>query len=351
MSAITIISIAVVAAIVFIIICFVTATLATRVSGITDAAARATFRDSYTKTVAQVLGGAAVVLAFAWTVIKDSQSLERDSITLKQSAVQSANQQFIDAAKLMADSSIEARAAGNYAFEKLVLAYPNYYDSVVSTLLAFAWQHRPEHEQFDKGIRPIRVTEDVNAAVYVIGKLPLQWERLYVRDYYLVGASFSGLPSFRGAEFLGATLFAANFTWADLTSAKFNGARLEDWVSYGWQNNSWDKRMVGTRGDPNEAWWTWERYRYIANFDNAILIGADFRNTGVTGASFKGANITDAYFSGSDISRADFTNAIGSAKFEGACYGRDDPGRPPTKPIGLPDTTMRLLKTCKPAAS
>jgi len=158
-----------------------------------------------------------------------------------------ANQQFVDAAKLMAGSSIEARAAGNYAFEKLVIAYPDYYNSVISTLLAFAWQNRPAQEQFNEGVRPSRIDSDVNAAVYVIGKLPLQWERLYVRDYYLAGASFSGLPSFRGAEFLGARLFGTNFTWADLTSARFNGARLEDWVSYGWRNNSWQQRMLRAR--------------------------------------------------------------------------------------------------------
>jgi hypothetical protein len=136
-----IILIAIAVALLFIAICFTLAEAATRRAGLANNAAKATFRDSYTKTLAQVFGGAAVVLAFAWTIIKDSKTLE-------QSAVRAANQQFIEAAKLMADEKIEARAAGNYSYEKLVAAYPEYYDPVINTLLAFILQQRPKSEDF-----------------------------------------------------------------------------------------------------------------------------------------------------------------------------------------------------------
>jgi uncharacterized protein YjbI with pentapeptide repeats len=167
-------------------------------------------------------------------------------------------------------------------------------------------------------------------------------------DYYLAGASFSPLHSFKRGEFLGARLFATNFTWADLTGAEFNGARLEDWVAYGWANQSWDQRMRKAR-DPADVWWKWEKYRYIANFDHATLVDAGFEDTSVSGASFKEADLTRARFYASDISRADFTGATGllDAKFDGACYGSDEEGKPPTKPLGLPEAIMKALKNCE----
>src|ERR1700728_4602564 len=58
--------------------------------GLTDPEKLAAFRDSYTKTMAQLFAGFAVVGTFAWTIFKDGE-------TLRQTSIQSANQQFVDA--------------------------------------------------------------------------------------------------------------------------------------------------------------------------------------------------------------------------------------------------------------
>jgi len=95
-------------------------------------------------------------------------------------------------------------------------------------------------------------------------------------------------------------------------------------------------------------WWSWERYRYVANFDNATLIDAGFEDTSVAGASFRNANLAGARFYGSDISRADFTGALGlsDAKFEGAYYGHEGDDRLTSEPINLPEPITQNLKRC-----
>jgi uncharacterized protein YjbI with pentapeptide repeats len=183
----------------------------------------------------------------------------------------------------------------------------------------------------------------------VIGKIPLRggYGPFRLVDYYLSGANFSGLESFKGADFSGARLFHAKFVYADLGGAKFDGTRFEDWGAYGWANHSWDQRMKDAR-NPNDTWWEWESFRYIAFFDHAKLGGATFKGMSVSGASFKWAELARADFKDSDISRADFTNAEGllDAKFDGACFGRDEEGKPSVKPTGLPESIMRNLRTC-----
>src|SRR5712664_1251914 len=64
--------------------------------------------DANRKTLAQVLGGFALVVTFAWTVLKDGQ-------TLDQGRLQLANQQFIEGAKLLKESNVGASAAGVHA--------------------------------------------------------------------------------------------------------------------------------------------------------------------------------------------------------------------------------------------
>jgi uncharacterized protein YjbI with pentapeptide repeats len=346
MTPVSIIIIAITAGTIFIVLCFVIAHIAAAKAGFNKPSERASFRDSYTKTLAQVFGGAALALTFAWTVIKDNQTSDKDSKTLAQSVISSANQQFVDAAKLMADTAVEARAAGNYSFEKVVAAYPDYAEPVTNTLLAFILGHQPESAKHVAGTKAVLVDQDVRAAVYVLGKMTVAPDNpLELRDYYLAGANFSASKGFRQADFLGATLYATNFTWADLADAQFNGAHLEDWSSYG--TNDWDAHLQAAR-DPNDNWWNWERFRYIANFDHAHLEGAHFDNTSVSGASFRFGTLTKTTFINTDISRADFRDAVdvGSAVFDQACYGKDDPTKPPTKPFGLPDNIMNKLRTC-----
>ncbi len=59
-------------------------------------------------------------MTFARTLVKDNETLE-------QTRIQSSNQQFGQAAKLILIRNVGAQAAGAYSMESLVLARPQYY--------------------------------------------------------------------------------------------------------------------------------------------------------------------------------------------------------------------------------
>jgi uncharacterized protein YjbI with pentapeptide repeats len=295
-------------------------------SGITDPDKLAQFKVSYTSTLAQIIGGVAVVATFAWTFIKDSK-------TLQQTAAQSANQQYIDAVNLLdAAKAQDVNAAGMYSFKKLVDTYPEYYTPTHNTMMSFISTHQPDLN-YPAGTRPPRVTEAIRAATYVLGILAPQDGPLQFVDYYLAGASFANASSLENADFRNAKLFAVNFTSAHLAGAKFNGAAMSDWESFGWENNAWDERLAKARsGNDGPLQWSDERFRYIIDFDNADLTGAHFENTSVDGGSFRSATLNGASFAQTDISRADFRKAknLDQTNFDGACYGGET-----EKPLGL----------------
>jgi uncharacterized protein YjbI with pentapeptide repeats len=314
-------------------------------SGITDPDKRATFKDSYTKTLAQMIGGAAVLATFAWTFIKDSQ-------TLQQTSMQNANQQFIDAVKLMGErdgdkDATDANVAGIYSLRKLVETQPDYYALVRNTLMSFI-DRRQSNATYPNGGRPPRVSDAVRAATYVLGILPRNGEALSFVDYYISGSDFSAAKSLSNADFRNTKLYGANFAGANIAGANFNGAAMADWVSYGWADRAFENRLAlvrsGKEPQVTQLLWEDERFRYIVNFDNANLTGARFDDTSVDGASFRGATLNDATFMKTDTSRADFNGATGleSAHFDGACY-QDDL----EKPLNLPTTILaKLIHPC-----
>jgi uncharacterized protein YjbI with pentapeptide repeats len=328
---------AILLAIAYLFIYFVLAERVAARSGITDADKLASFKDSFTKTLAQIIAGVAVTATFAWTFIKDSD-------TLRQTSLQAANQRFVDAAKLMGTTEVDTRSAGIFSFRQLVEAYPDYYSAVSATLQEFIQRPR-SNLTYPKGARPPRVDGSVRAATFVLGKLPPPEDvSLRFVDDYLVGANFTGAISLVGADFQGAILYATNFTWARLENAKFNGASMSDWQSYGWADEAWDQRLLSAKNGQDGGEWVYERFRYLINFDHADLTGATFIDTSVSGASFRSARLVRTNFSNTDISRTDFTDAEGidSIIFTGACFGGTD-----DKPVGLgTDILSKLRSPC-----
>lgn len=311
------------------------AELAARRSGITDPDKLAIFKDSFTKTMAQIIAGMAVVATFSWTIIKDSRTLQQD-------AIRSANQQFVDAIKLMGSNEVDVRTGGIHATKRLVEAYPEYYWSVHGTLKSFIVARKPAPNA-RPGQRPPRVTADVRAATSVLGALPRPEGVLRFVDDYLVGADFISGQSLAGADLRGAKLWAADFNYANLRGAFLSGAQMSDFDSYGWADNAWTKRLAEARSG-KQAWWGDERFRYIVNFNDADLRDAGIENTSATGASFRRAKLAGASFSCTDLSRADFTDAEGlkEARFEKAYYGGGA-----EQPIGLPaDVLSKLQGPC-----
>jgi hypothetical protein len=80
MSSHSIILISVICGVAFVGLCFALAGYATKHSGLTKPGEKATFKDSfYTKTLAQVFGGAALAFTFAWTVKPNNGQGQQDT--------------------------------------------------------------------------------------------------------------------------------------------------------------------------------------------------------------------------------------------------------------------------------
>jgi uncharacterized protein YjbI with pentapeptide repeats len=294
---------------------------------ITNKETRAELEDTYRKTTAQILGGAAIVLGFAWTWIKDHE-------TLQQAKAQLANQQFAEAVKLLASVDKDSKLAGIYPLQNVVITNNDYYLPVLLILQTYIKTHQVSAGS--DGARPNHAPEDVIAAVFVLGHLPVNDVKLELIDLNLSGANFSG-PGLQGVIFRNTSVYGGNFTWAQLKGATFDNVHMADWESYG--RNEWKDDLAK---DPN--WQNWEKYRYIANFEHADLSGATFINTSVTGAKFAAANLTKAAFENVNIGRADFTGAVGldTMSLYNVCYEGAD-----ARPAGLPEPIAAKVKpTC-----
>src|SRR5262249_10353421 len=152
------------------------------------------------------------------------------------------------------------------------------------------------------GTRPSAISDDVQAAVYVLGRMPLQNGPLDMRNLYLVGADLRSLKQFKGADFSGAQLLRVNFSSADLSGAVFAGTPMADYDSDG-KNDFSDGVVRKWETEP------WERVNFVTLFNWATLINSTFKGTSVSGASFENADLANAKFIEVNLSRAHFQNA------------------------------------------
>lgn len=77
--------------------------------------------DNSRKTLAQIFGGAAIVLTFAWSFSKDSETLE-------QARRQNANQQYISSAQMLAESnSVATCTAGIFSMGEVARTRSEYH--------------------------------------------------------------------------------------------------------------------------------------------------------------------------------------------------------------------------------
>ena len=297
--------------------------------GITDPKQIAKFRNSQTTGPIQLIGGTAVLLTFVWTVLSGG-------ITLRQTAVQSANQQFIDASKLAADDSPALSAAGDYAFAKLVRAYPDYCPTITNILTnqiaTYTSDLNPYHTVM--GTLAPHVPGNIAAAVGVLGSTPLCVPSLQLTDGYMAGASFSPSQSFQGAHLENSWLFGSYMGWANLNSAKFDGAHMSDADALGGGSELSEKEQT-------DSAWKYSRFHFLVNFEHAMLRKASFLNTSVEGAVFTAADLYCTDFSNTRISRADFTGAqhLKSIVLTNACYDPNDP------PQGLDQSQLDAIRS------
>ena len=312
MSAIWIFIGAIFLAAVFILACYTIPQWLTRSYTFATAKEKADAVDANRKTLAQVLGGFALVVTFAWTVLKDGQ-------TLDQGRLQLANQQFIEGAKLLKESNVGASAAGVHALGQVAIARTEFEPLVTDTLVSFIKsgqpQKAPNREPFPGGL-PATIPANVQAAIAVLASRPQNdGSQINLYGAYLVRAKFSVADrsrsgAFRGANFEAAILHGAQFRDLDLSNARFGGGHMADWMAHA---PTWTEATPQDRTYRDSV-----KHLFTVNFENANLTNVNFDNAMMGGANLKGANLKGASLWQTNLSRADLTKAVNLQMFDGA---------------------------------
>ena len=310
----------------------------TREEGSLDEAAfrRAQAVNDTWRTVAQIVGGAAFVVTFVWTVFQDRDNDAR-------ARQQEANRLYIEASKLLsADNDPVEKSAGVYALKLVAGDRPAYGLPVRELLVTLIRGHAAEAGKAS-GLdfpRDAPVDLSIQAAIGVLGRRDRSLEEpgrpLDLSGAYLVGGNFKDTQGFSGALFWsGAILYGADFRSADVSYTRFDSAKLSDWKAYGVADGAMSKAEKGSKvwnkDIPfTEDWRRWQRYRFVADFGGATLKSATFTGTGLTGALLNGADVDGADFTRANITRADFSGAknLKTATFSKACYSGDVRDRP-----------------------
>jgi uncharacterized protein YjbI with pentapeptide repeats len=347
--------------------------VATRRFALATPKEKADTEDNYRKTIGTAIGAIAIIITFAWTFYKDSD-------TLSQAHAQFANQQFISAATLLKEDSVGPRVAGVSGLRQVATDRDEYRSPVIYATLGFIKSPGSKspgpNDDHENGWRPIQA--DIQSAIALLSALDSDHNITVDLDQaYLVRANFSKQPdnnAFAEGSFQGATLYGANFSGVNLTNAQFGGSYMADWESYG---KSW--RGPGDDYD-NTRWLNdvdFRRARLVnANFDHASPAGAFFDNACLAGtgfwisdlsrasfksaslgktpscesangtayfyqsvlidADFEGVDVTDVNFEGSNLTRTHLAKALNveKARYGGACSDQAD--FPPMIKLTLP---------------
>lgn len=205
----------------------------------------ATLENQYRATLAQIIGGIAVLLGlyFAWgnlKIFKESQITER----------------FTRAIDQLGNNNIQVRVGGIYALGRISEESEKDYWSIIEFLTSYVKTRSVV--LFPKANS--KIEQDIQAALSVIGRRKHSFESKDLSPLDMQGTFL------REANLKGANLRFANLQGADLEKANLQGA---------------DLRLANIQG---------------ANLKKAYFQGADLK-----GADLKGANLQDADFKGVNL--------------------------------------------------
>jgi hypothetical protein len=259
---------------------------------IPDAKARADVEDNWRKTIGQLYGGAAVLLATGFAYYQFKETLKQTELSRQASQKQAdrsvkasrdllISQQVSKGFEQLGSDKLVLRLGGIYALEGAMNASPEYHRPIVESLCAFIRDttRAPGPEEKE-------VTTDIQAALTVLGRrATVQQETLdlsntVLRNADLTGANLAG-ANLSAARLSGINLSAANLSGANLAGAKLSGAKL-----------------------------------FRTNLAGANLSGATFLAADLSGAVLLGANLSEAFLSAANLSEA---NDLTQAQLDQAC--------------------------------
>jgi uncharacterized protein YjbI with pentapeptide repeats len=208
---------------------------------------------------------------------------------------------FAQALERLASDEMYVRIGGVHALEQVLRDSPGHHSDVLGVLRAFIHRRAPDRAQsllsaathLDTDLTdglPERPEEDVQAALYALGRRPLRPERVIdLAGLYLAGARLNSTDltdwdlsraNLSGAWFLNADLIGTWLIGADLSGARLSSADLSN------------AQFVD------------------ADLSEADLIYAKLSSTGFRGARLVGADLRYTNLRHADLGDADMTNAI-----------------------------------------
>jgi uncharacterized protein YjbI with pentapeptide repeats len=282
---------------------------------------RIKLRDDTRKTIAQIIGGAFLLLGLFATY--NTFELNRQGQELSREG--QVTERFSKAVALLDSEDISVRVGGLYALERIAKDSPKDHSTIMEILAAFIREKSKEQkEQFNKAkfinpkpenIAAITTSPtDVKAAIIIIGRRNVENDKedfvfnlsnsnlsdANLKGAILIGADLS-FVNFSNANLVGANLEGANLFKANLASVNFSGANLS-FVSFIGASPS-DGNFSGANlsfARLDSANLKSSKFSFT-NLSNASLFEVDLSGADLSSSNLSNANLFEANLSGADL--------------------------------------------------
>jgi len=259
--------------------------------GINNAIEMATLENQYRVTLAQIIGGGAVLvgLYFAWGNL----------ITAREGQI---TDRFTRAVDQLGSEKLEIRLGGIYALERIANESDKDCLPIMKILTAYI---RANSDANKETLKLGEIQEDIQAILTIIGK----------QKYSFNLEEFT--PNLRGtrlcgADLKGAHLERAKLMRAHLEGAHLEGARLEE--AYLTSEARLEKAHL-------EEAHLEKAHLSFAYLERAYLKGAYLEGAKLQGACLRGTNLNKANLKGANLENANLTKAnLEGANLEGADF-------------------------------
>jgi Pentapeptide repeats (8 copies) len=273
-----------------------------QVARVTDEKDRVTAESGFRQTLAQIVGGAVVLIGLYFTA-KTLQTTQQGQIT----------DRFTKAIAQLGDAKLDVWLGGIYALERITKDSPDDHGAVMEVLTASVREHSPGRPQSwaawwstflaeDRGSE--NQTEgkpptDIQAILTVIGRRERTWGNgetvpLNLRNVQLKGANLQGAnlqaANLWRANLQAANLWRANLQLADLWRANLQGATLPQADLQGANLQEANLQAANLQGANLQPF----KFHLKANLSQANLQGANLQEANLQGANLQGANLTEA---------------------------------------------------------
>jgi hypothetical protein len=241
--------------------------------------ARPALENEFRRTLAQIVGGVAVLLGLYGTW----QQLQYTSKSVAIAAEGQVSERYAKALEQLGNDQITFRLGAVYSLAEIARRKDDHLWSVIQVLTAFIRDKSP----YDKKRAALKQPpDDIQAALWAISNQNLGDEkeapsRLHVMDLSSTDLRSSNVP--------GAWLTGADFTGAHLEHSELSGAHLEKAI------------LVDTHLE--------EVSFSKAHLEGANLIGAYINGAVLSGAFLSKATLVGANLSEADLRRADLKDA------------------------------------------